>query len=121
MTREEEIENKAIEKSAEYRFEQLYSYNNDVYSGFIQGAQWADKNPKSPWISVKDDLPCNHSDLILTYNGTPFSTKRVLVMTNICTLFLCEMKKDNDRGWIWNYPTKDKITHWFPIPELLKE
>ena len=28
------------------------------------------------------------------------------------------MKKDNNLGWIWNYSTKDKITHWFPIPKL---
>ena len=86
-------------------------------SGFELGVHWADNNPKSPWISVKDDLPCNHSDLVLTYNDTPFSTKRVIVVTDIHTLFLCEMKKDDARGWIWNYPTKDKITHWFPIPE----
>ena len=85
---------------------------------FLEGANFALENQ---WISVEDDLPCNHSDLVLTYNGTPFSTKRVLVMTDIRTLFLCEMKKDDDRGWIWNYPTKDKITHWFPIPELSKE
>lgn len=85
---------------------------------FLEGAKFALENQ---WISVEDDLPCNHSDLVLTYNGTPFSTKRVLVMTDIRTLFLCEMKKDDDRGWIWNYPTKDKIIHWFPIPELSKE
>ena len=34
-----------------------------------------------------------------------------MVVTDIHTLFLCEMKKDDDRGWIWNYSTKDKITH----------
>ena len=85
---------------------------------FLEGAEFALNNQ---WISVEDDLPCNHSDLVLTYNGTPFSTKRVLVMTDIRTLFLCEMKKDDNRGWIWNYPTKEKITHWFPIPELSKE
>ena len=91
-----------------------------IASGFEEGVKWADKNPKSPWISVKDDLPCNHSDLVLTYNDTPFSTKRVMVVTDIHTLFLCEMKKDDDRGWIWNYSTKDKIIYWFPIPELPK-
>ena len=89
--------------------------------GFTTGVKWADEHPKSPWISVDEDLPCNHSDLVLTYNNISFSTKRVLVMTDIHTLFLCEMKKDDDRGWIWNYSTKDKITHWFPIPELPKE
>ena len=81
---------------------------------FLAGAKFALNNQ---WISVDDDLPCNHSDLVLTYNDTPFSTKRVIVVTDIHTLFLCEMKKDDDRGWIWNYSTKDKITHWFPIPE----
>ena len=81
---------------------------------FLEGAEFAIENQ---WISVDEDLPCNHSDLVLTYNDTPFSTKRVMVVTDIHTLFLCEMKKDDDRGWIWNYSTKDKITHWFPIPE----
>ena len=27
------------------------------------GVQWADVHPKSPCISVNDDLPCNHQDL----------------------------------------------------------
>ena len=85
---------------------------------FLEGAEFAIENQ---WISVDEDLPCNHSDLVLTYNDTPFSTKRVMVVTDIHTLFLCEMKKDDDRGWIWNISTKDKITHWFPIPEPPKE
>ena len=122
MTRQEEIRT-AVDTIVPI----LPSNNGRTYeqaliaSGFEEGVKWADKNPKSPWISVKDDLPCNHSDLVLTYNDTPFSTKRVMVVTDIHTLFLCEMKKDDDRGWIWNYSTKDKITHWFPIPELPKE
>ena len=122
MTREEEIRNAVdtifpippSEKGRKY--EQAL-----MATGFEAGVKWADKNPKSPWISVDDDLPCNHSDLVLTYNDIPFSTKRVIVVTDIHTLFLCEMKKDDDRGWIWNYSTKDKITHWFPIPEPPKE
>ena len=85
---------------------------------FLEGAKFVLENQ---WINVEEDLPCNHSDLILTYNDIPFSTKRVLVMTDIHTLFLCEMKKDNDHRWIWNYLTKDKINHWFPIPEPPKE
>ena len=85
---------------------------------FLEGAEFALENQ---WINVNEDLPCNHSDLVLTYNDVPFSTKRVLVMTDIHTLFICEMKKDNDRGWIWNYSTKDKIVYWFPIPEPPKE
>ena len=124
MTREEEIR-EAIKTLQVYVcgdngiFECSECIDSDIQNAFYQGAKWADKHPKSPWISVNDDLPCNHSDLVLTYNGIPFSTKRVLVMTDVHTLFLCEMKKD-DRGWIWNYSTKDKITHWFPIPGLPK-
>ena len=122
MTRQEEIRN-----AVDTTFPIPPSENGRKYeqalmaTGFEAGVKWADKNPKSPWISIKDDLPCNHSDLVLTYNDTPFSTKRVMVVTDIHTLFLCEMKKDDDRGWIWNYPTKDKITHWMPIPEPPKE
>ena len=122
MTRQEEIRNAVdtifpippSEKGRKY--EQAL-----MATGFESGIKWADEHPKSPWISVDEDLPCNHSDLVLTYNKIPFSTKRVLVMTDIHTLFLCEMKEDDDRGWIWNYSTKDKITHWMLIPELPKE
>ena len=130
MIREEQIKKQAdiytddASNYTEWSDDGGWSDTNDidlVEKAFIEGAKWADEHPKSPWISVEDDLPCNHSDLVLTYNGTPFSTKRVLVMTDIRTLFLCEMKKDDDRGWIWNYLTKDKITHWFPAPELPKE
>lgn len=126
MTREEQIKKQAdiytddASNYTEWSDDGGWSATNDidlVEKAFIEGAKWADQNPKSPWISVKDDLPCNHSDLVLTYNDIPFSTKRVMVVTDILTLFLCEMKKDDDRGWIWNYTTKDKITHWFPIPE----
>ena len=121
MTRQEEIRNAVdtifpippSEKGRKY--EQAL-----MATGFEAGVKWADAHPIPPWISVDDDLPCNHSDLVLTYNDKPFSTKRVMVVTDVHTLFLCEMKKDDDRGWIWNYPTKDKITHWFPIPELPK-
>lgn len=114
MTREEEIENKAIEKSAEYRFGQLYSYNNDVYSGFIQGAKWADDNPKSPWISVKDDLPCNHEELT---EGDNTSCILTLNDCNEC-IVMCMWK--SNRKWIWGRGDM-LITHWMPIPELPKE
>ena len=122
MTRQEEIRNVVdtifpippSEKGRKY--EQAL-----MATGFEAGVKWVDEHPKSHWISVDEDLPCNHSDLVLTYNDIPFLTKRVMVVTYIHTLFLCEMKKDDDRGWIWNYLTKDIITHWFPIPEPPKE
>ena len=45
MTRKEQIERVA------YKQEKLV--NIDAES-FIEGAQWADNNPKSPWISVNE-------------------------------------------------------------------
>ena len=127
MTRDEEIFN-AIDNLQIGVYDENNPSDNDEYDGsdiqdaFYLGARWADENPKSPWISVEDDLPCNHSDLVLTYNNRPFLTRFVYVITdNIHTLFLCNMKKSDNNIWIWNYSTKDKITHWFPIPELPKE
>ena len=32
--------------------------------GLKHGLEIADEYPKSPWISVKDDLPCNHEELL---------------------------------------------------------
>ena len=127
MTREEEIWD-AINNLQIGVYNEDDSSDNDEYDGsdiqdaFYLGARWADENPKSPWISVNDDLPCNHSDLVLTYNNRPFLTRFVYVITdNIHTLFLCNMKKSDNNIWIWNYSSKDKITHWMPIPELPKE
>ena len=34
------------------------------YTGLKYGLEAADNNPKLPWISVKNDLPCNHKELI---------------------------------------------------------
>lgn len=118
MTREEEIENKAIEKSAEYRFEQLYSYNNDVYSGFIQGAQWADKNPKSSWISVEDDLPCNHKELISPDKSNENLTVTEYVVAVVYGFKLLSRMYELDGKWYWE---TDEPTHWFPIPKPPKK
>lgn len=61
MTREEEIRNAIdtifpIPPSGKGRkYEQAL-----MATGFEAGVKWADSNPKSPWISVDEDLPCNH-------------------------------------------------------------
>lgn len=46
---------------------------------FEAGAKWADSNPKSPWISVDDDLPCNHEDMIVLAGPLGKDTYNVLV------------------------------------------
>ena len=68
MTRKEEIKcaskdyiNYLLDKQ-EYHNENYTEY--DIQQAFEKGAQWADDNPKSPWISIEEDLPCNHKELI---------------------------------------------------------
>ena len=62
MTRKEEIADAAdrIFTTTEY-----YIPTMEVL-GFTFGAEWVDKHPKSPWISIEDDLPCKHEELMRT-------------------------------------------------------
>ena len=62
MTRKEEINIAALRYIEENSISAISS-NKD---SFIEGAKWSDKHPKSPWISVEKDLPCNHEELINT-------------------------------------------------------
>ena len=96
-----------------------------VEKAFIEGAKWADNNPKSPWISVEDDLPYYHEYLL----DTDISTKKVLVIlqynedptlreVQFCKMFNHKnMGTFNDR-WYWNCPRCYKVTHWMSIPEF---
>ena len=91
--------------------------------GFEEGTQWADEHPKSPWISVKDDLPYYHEYLL----DTDISTKEVLVIlkynedpshkeVQFCKMFNHKnMGTFNDR-WYWNCSHCYTVTHWMPIP-----
>ena len=87
---------------------------------FTAGAKWADSNPKSPWISIEDDLPCNNPDNI--YFG--FTTS-VLAIDDKNNTFIAFMMKGKDNKWVWDsshgFAFLDHITHWMPIPKLPKE
>ena len=115
MTREEEIR-KAIDTifpipaSAKGRdYEQAL-----MATGFQAGAQWADDNPKSPWISVEDDLPCNHKELISPDDKRDTLYEVAVIRRHI---IFSRMRKLEGK-WFWeNY----EPTHWFPIPEPPKE
>ena len=122
MTREEQI-NEAVNTYMNGLFEDgieipIEDFEN-IEAGFIIGAEWADANPKSPWISVDEDLPCNHEELIhfdLTNN--------VLVIDDKQNTSIAFMKKYKDNEWVWdstnNFVFLPLITHWMPIPELPK-
>ena len=81
--------------------------------GLKHGLEIADNNPKSPWISVEDDLPCNHEHL-MRYDNL---TKRVLAINEVGFLKITRMIKEKNREWMWGYD-EFKIDYWMPIPKL---
>lgn len=86
-------------------------------TGFEAGVKWADKHPKSPWISVKDDLPCNHEELI---RGTEISegTKTFKVfVTNIYGENWSDYMIYKNGKWRWNSYEPD---YWMIAPKLSK-
>ena len=128
MTREEQIKKQAdiytddASNYTEWSDDGGWSDTNDielVEKAFIEGAKWADEHPKSPWISVKDDLPCNNP------NNIHFGfTNKVFAIDYNKNIFIAYMTKYNNK-WIWcrddNFNLSYIITHWMPIPELPKK
>ena len=117
MTRENEI-NIAASKYIEDNSlggEVCISSHKD---SFIEGADWADNNPKSPWISVKDDLPCNHDNLL--ESNYSIQTHKVLVAYNNGKYYGFARMNKIIGIWEW-YDRSDDITHWMPIPKMTKE
>lgn len=127
MTRKEQIE-KAAEKYATHwvdtketdfhgNYNQEWGFVLPEYNAFVAGVKWADANPNFPWISVDDDLPCNHEELIHFV-----FTNNVLVIDDQQNTFIAFMKKYKDNEWIWdsanNFVFLPFITHWMPIPKL---
>ena len=109
MTREEEIANAA---DRAFPTKDYYIPTTEIL-GFTFGARWADEHPKSPWISVNEDLPCNHKELL--YSDT--LTKSVIIrnLDGSITLSLMYLNVE------WKWMSEDNPTHWFPIPDLPKE
>ena len=78
---------------------------------FFEGAEFALENQ---WISVKDDLPCNHEELL----NAKYETKEVFVLKTGGFPDVDYMLKVNGK-WIWFTYKSSKF--WMPIPELPKE
>ena len=110
MTREEEIDNA---KTAFYERVLEDDYYYDPRDCFEEGAKWADSHPKSPWISVDDDLPCNHEEMVHTNY-----TDRVLVSSRNGfseVAFMCIIED------VWEWNTLMQVSYWMPIPKTPKE
>lgn len=121
MTRQEEIRN-AIDKIipiSPSRKGRTYEQSL-MATGFESGVEWADSNQKSPWISVEDDLPCNHEDMY-QMSGSLLYTDDVLVLAGNMVLVsrrlvTCMMFDDSTGKWKWNTPFH--VKHWMRIPKL---
>lgn len=105
MTREEEIDLIKMAYDEDLRY--------DPRICFKEGIEWADNHPKSPWISIKDDLPCNHPELI-TCESNIYSEVTIPVIAVIHGfIIMSRMYKENDE-WHWE---NDEPTYWMLIPE----
>ena len=121
MTREGE----ALE--ATKRFEKSL-YDSDVASltrsdmgfAYMSGIKWADENPKSPWISVDDDIPCNHEELITTNGRYEKNTIYVITIDKYGIIESNYMVLYDDGKWEWKYSLPAPC-YWMLIPKLPKE
>lgn len=111
MTREEEIKHAAY---AQYCNSESMCFTL-LCNSFKQGAEWADSNPKSPWINVKDDLPCNHKELLLS---TGYHTVTVFTYKKGGACGIDNMIVRNGK-WEWE-ARKENYLYWMPIPNLPK-
>lgn len=113
MTRDEEIENA---KRAFYERVLQDDYYYDPRDCFEEGAEWADTHSKSPWISVRDDLPYRHKELLLS---TGYHTVSVFTYKKGGA---CGIDSMINRSGKWEWEAwKENYLYWMPIPNLPKE
>lgn len=101
MTREEQIREAAKKTTGLFSFRKGYSTAEDA---FVAGAEWADNNQKSPWISVEDKLPDDGVLVIVAYR---VRLGEILYASDVFYI---------DYGW--ENSCFDKVVAWMPIPEL---
>ena len=87
--------------------------------GLQYGLDVADSDPISPWISVKDELHCNHKELIdKNFKGNFIKTLFVVVWYDNHEDLDCMISENGE--WRWLSKFRNSYTHWFPIPKLPK-
>ena len=96
---------------------------DDMCFAFQLGVKWAETHPESPWISVKDDLPYNHKELmedkhytkpvlaVLAWNGDPSKNH-----IEIC--HMCDMMGSDNVDWYWRIHSHYQVVCWMPLPEI---
>lgn len=91
------------------REEQLYRVR------LQEGFSIANENPKSPWISVDEDLPCLHEEMV----QTDFTDRVLVLMSNGCPKVEVANMCVIEGKWEWN--TLTTVLYWMSIPKLPKK
>lgn len=84
--------------------------------GLQYGLEIADADPLLQWVNVKDDLPCNHKELLL---NTGYHTVSVFTYKKGGACGIDNMIIRNGK-WEWE-AWKENYLYWMPIPELPKK
>lgn len=90
-------------------------------SGFEAGVNWADDNPKSPWISVDEDLPNDETELYIIYceaynkNGDDIENKHYeIYLANFDKEMSSWVNVESYNNYFFN------VLYWMPMPKLPK-
>lgn len=109
MTRIEEILHHAIESGC--------IAGTAGYYGFLQGAEWADRNPKNPWRDAKTSKPKRTG--VSDYDDWTSDVVYVMMENG----YTSSAYYDHLGGEWRDYGNGYRIqgpTYWMPIPELPK-
>ena len=117
MTREEQIAVAFDDYSDARKLSTFDDFEyTDIQVAFEEGAEWADTHPKSTWISVDDDLPYRHKELLLS---TGYHTVSVFTYKKGGA---CGIDSMINRSGKWEWEAwKENYLYWMPIPNLPKE
>ena len=116
MTREEEIAQAADE---DFEIEAVDMRDDlDFYKVYRAGVIYGENHPISPWISVEDDLPCNHDELIYCHNNNRTVNVLVCYKGNVYAIEYMFNSTKRGLGGEWRNSTP---CYWMPIPKLPKE
>lgn len=91
------------------REEQLYRVR------LQEGFSIADDNPKSPWISVDDEMPYDYTELLINQD----TTVPILTKTERWGYFVQYMYYSPTQGW--RFTEGGGVEYWMPIPKLPKK
>ena len=88
-----------------------------IASGVEAVIKWVDYIFKSPWISIKDDLPCNHSEMICGIENTEGVETIDVFAANQYGHIWCDYMVYENGKWIWNDFVPD---FWMIAPKVPK-